>query len=472
MSYDVSRDLWNAGFKGDYEPEPEVAELAALVERIGVTRTSHRPAEQRAGDLKLLRHCIDNLELSFAHMAADFAATEEFELYGSVSAADWVRHNCKMSGVAAGAAIRVGEQMPSLPESVAAVRDGEIGYAHLSLLARTSAAVKEPGGADAFDERPLLQQAREHSVGRFSHDCHHARHAADAAGFLSDHLTAVEWRAFEMSPCEGGVVLRGRLDSVGAATLRSALEPLAKRQGAEDTRGRRRRFADALVELGNHGLDSGELPSQAGQRPHVQVTTTLETLMGVCGAPAGEMQFSEPISIATVQRLACDSGVTRILLDSKSAIINVGRSKRVPSAPMRRALHARDQGCVWPGCERPPSWTAAHHIKHWARDDGLTELPNLGSLCYRHHELVHEGGWDLAWSEDGRLLTIPPPPTWAIPRGERAPTEADEAADLARREQVERDVQGLCETSVAARKRSASDPVANLAAHISDDVRS
>lgn len=175
-------------------------------------------------------------------------------------------------------------------------------------------------------------------------------------------MTEVEWRAFEMNPCPGGVVLRGRLDTVGAAAVRSALEPLAAKSGAEDTRRRKRRMADALIELANHGLDSGELPSQGGQRPHVQVTTTLETLMGVCGAPAGAMQFADPISFATVQRLACDSAITRILLDAKSEIIDVGRATRVPSAALRKALIARDGGCVWPGCERPASWTAAHHF--------------------------------------------------------------------------------------------------------------
>ena len=64
---------------------------------------------------------------------------------------------------------------------------------------------------------------------------------------------------------------------------------------------------------------------------------------------------------------------------------------------------------------------------------GVTEIPNLASLCYRHHEMCHEGGWDLAWSDDGRLLTIPPSPSWPTPRGERAPTDADEEAEVARR---------------------------------------
>ena len=71
------------------------------------------------------------------------------------------------------------------------------------------------------------------------------------------------------------------------------------------------------------------------------------------------------------------------------------------------------------------SWTEAHHIKHWARG-GLTELGNMGLLCYHHHELCHECGWNLAWSDDGRLLTIPPSPDWPVPRGEPPPTDAQD----------------------------------------------
>ena len=408
-----------------YTPSPALEKLRAAVLAFVSAPEECRDPVDLGQDLKELRYLIDLEELSFAERAHEFAATDEAERQGSASTVDWVRHEAHMTGTAAATAIGVGEQMASLPESVAAVRNGEIGYAHLALISSTAAAVTESKDAPPFDEQPLLEKAREHSVGRFSHDCANARHAADAAGFLSDHLTAVEWQSFEMNPCPGGVVLRGRLDDVSAAVLRSALEPLATKNGPGDTRRRKRRMADALVEIHHHSLDCGQLPSQGGQRPHVQVTTTIETLMGVCGAPAGAMQYSEPISFATVQRFACDSSITRILVRPKSANLEVGRATRVPSAAQRRALVARDGGCIWPGCERPASWTAAHHFKHWGHF-GVTELPNMGLLCYRHHWQVHEGGWNLAWSDDGRLLMIPPSPDWPVARGEPAPTDAQD----------------------------------------------
>jgi hypothetical protein len=136
--------------------------------------------------------------------------------------------------------------------------------------------------------------------------------------------------------------------------------------------------------------------------------------MGLSGAPAAELEFSLPISSRAVERLACDCSITRILLDSDSMVIDVGRAKRVISGPQRKALNARDHGCVWPGCDRPASWTSGHHLVHWLRGGG-GDLSNLALLCYRHHWMVHEGNWQLVRTDEGSLLTIPPTMTFGPP---------------------------------------------------------
>ncbi len=162
-----------------------------------------------------------------------------------------------------------------------------------------------------------------------------------------------------------------------------------------------RRLADALVELAE-----GSMPS-----PQIQGTSSVETLLGLAGAPAAEMDFALPISSKTVERFACYSGITRVLLGSESTVIDVGRSKRTVSAPARRALNARDGHCRWPGCDRPAKWSAAHHLVHWIHG-GSTDLSNLILLCHRHHWMVHEGRWQIVRSDDGRMLTIPPTTTF------------------------------------------------------------
>src|SRR5258708_36315995 len=165
-------------------------------------------------------------------------------------------------------------------------------------------------------------------------------------------------------------------------------------------------MADAVVDVAMHALDSGFIPRQGSQRPTLNVTASLETLLGLAGAPAAELEHAPvPISSKSVERLACDASVTRILLDSDSVVIDVGRAKRTISGPARKALNARDRGCTWPGCGRPASWTAGHHLKHWIHG-GDNQPSNLTLLCYRHHWMVAEGHWQISPGCDGPIAKV------------------------------------------------------------------
>jgi hypothetical protein len=358
-----------------------------------------------------LRHGMDLLELAFSRAAASFATTSEYEASGSTSPINWIRHECKMSGGAAARSITTGEQAERLPASLAALDQGRIGFTHLTMLAGTARSIRETAGEAAFHEQPLLDLALDHPVRRFESDCSHARHRADAAAVLAEQVDAVRYRYLEVIPCDGGAVaVRGLLDPVGAAVVRAALEPLTKPIGADDERSRRRRLADALVELAQHSLDHGFITDTGGQRTHLQLTASVETVMGLDGAPGGDLEFAGAVPAATVQRLACDASIRRVLLGPDSAVIDVGRALRVPAGATRAALRVRDGGCVWPGCDRPSSWTNAHHMLHWSHG-GDTNLENLVLLCHHHHWSVHEGGWQLV-RPDGHVLAIPPSHTY------------------------------------------------------------
>jgi hypothetical protein len=65
---------------------------------------------------------------------------------------------------------------------------------------------------------------------------------------------------------------------------------------------------------------------------------------------------------------------------------------------MRRAVIARDQHCVYPGCDQPPSRCEVHHaITHWA-DGGDTSVTNSALLCWYHHQLVDTKGITMHWT--------------------------------------------------------------------------
>src|SRR6266849_1566199 len=222
-----------------------------------------------------LRQAIDSLELEFAQTAAEFARTDEYDEQGSTSPIDWIRHSCHMTSTSAAACLAVGKNLQRLPESVQALKSGEVGFAHITVMARTLNAVP-----DRFQEGRLREQARESSPGKFHYICRHFRHAADPKGYAAEQAEQVENRSLHLSMWEdGSYVLNGVLDAVGGAAVRTALEPLARKSGEDDTRERDRRLADALVELAE-----GSMP-----RAQIQVTSSVETLLGLAGAPAAAM---------------------------------------------------------------------------------------------------------------------------------------------------------------------------------------
>ena len=367
--------------------------------------TAHLTNEERCERLQNKTHVIDLQLLSVAREAAEFAASDAWEEEGFASAIDWMRFNCHLTSTVAANLIAVGERIGELPESTDSVVAGRIGFAHMTAMTRTADAV----GAN-FDEAKLLDKAEENSPGKFYYICKHYRHAADRKGFESEQAEQVENRRLSLSTCEdGSLLINGVLDPIGGAAFRTAVEPLARKTGAHDDRDLERRQADALVELAS----GGRIRKAPGP---LQVTTSIETLLGLPGAPGcGPGVLASQFPPQTIERLACDSGIARILLDSDSMVIDVGRAKRVISGPARKALNVRDGSCRWPGCERPASLDRRDTIVvHWIHG-GTTDLDNLTLLCYRHHWMVHEGNWQIVRGDDGRMLTIPPTVTFGPP---------------------------------------------------------
>ena len=347
-----------------------------------------------------LAHQIDLLSLEFAQEAAAFAAAQGYGEDGYVSAIDWLRLNCHMTSTAASNAVCVGQNLSRLGDSREKLYDAQLGYAHMVVLARAADDVR-----DAFDERDLLRVALENSPGKLHYVCRDYRHAKHPVAVAREEAELIEQRSLRFGQWPNGAVsVSGVLDPVGGAAVITALEPLARLLGPDDKRTKDRRMADALVELASGGEVKASL----------QTTASVETLAGMAGASCADIQNALPISSAAVEQLACDCSITRVILDSKSMVIDVGRAKRLPSVAMRRALNARDKGCRWPNCDRPASWSATHHLKHWIRG-GPTDLPNLVLLCHRHHTLVHRYGWQVVRADDGAILTVPPLTTF--PRG-------------------------------------------------------
>lgn len=349
--------------------------------------------------LVCLRGSIDKLELEFANLALEFQESGQWQAEGYNTSADWLRFNCHLTSGSAWNAIQVAERAGQLPESVQAMRDGEIGFAHLATMANTADKLKH------FDESRLLPLAKESSPGKFYFKCLHYRHSVDARAYCQEQSEQMHSHYLRLNTADTGhLLITGVLDPVSGAAVRGALEPLARPSGRHDDRTRDQRIADALVDI-----------CTTGARTHLQVTASMETLLGMAGSPGGEMEFSTPLATATVQRLACDSSLSRVLLDQRSLVIDVGQATRKIPTALRKALELRDRHCRWPGCERPAFYCDAHHVQHWI-EGGPTELDNLVLLCKRHHRMHHEGGWQLVFI-DGELTPVAPTTSFAPARG-------------------------------------------------------
>ncbi len=177
-----------------------------------------------------------------------------------------------------------------------------------------------------------------------------------------------------------------------------------------DERTDAQRASDGFVELLRQGVAADPTQLLRDGPIGVRVLVAVQQLDAGRGRGFLEGQH-DPVSLATVERLACAAGTVALLVDAAAGNagqpLNLGRERRLFNRAQRLALAARDGGCRWPGCERPPSWCEAHHIEHWQRDGGRTDVADGVLLCRHHHLLAHNNGWEITRAGPRYLLHPP-----------------------------------------------------------------
>ena len=358
---------------------------------------------------------------------------------------------CAATGRALAAGAVSGEQARIITDTIAAlespqqgaVRAGEAGLS-LAEIARVS---EDAQGVRADAEATLLGHAATFGPTDLAKTARHLQHVADLD--RGDDLAIREERQLQRreltlgAPAPDGTIgITGRLDGESGALFAALLEPLAAPRPAgpegPDTRTPARRRGDALAELlahaartnamittgdsagepgttgerstnGSGGSSAAGLGTAGGERPHLTVTVTLDTLERRLGAAAADLDFGLPISAVSARRLACDARIIPIVLGTQGQPLDVGRAAYTVPTALRRALIARDRGCAFPGCDQPPTRCDAHHCTHWA-DGGHTALCNLVLLCGHHHRLIHTSHWHVHINPaDGHPEFTPPP---------------------------------------------------------------
>jgi hypothetical protein len=210
----------------------------------------------------------------------------------------------------------------------------------------------------------------------------------DAAAFANARLTC---RTLGDGTSQGWF----RLPDLHAAMLTSAVEAIIAprkhdKPEPEPVTGRLPDHATLMgqgfCELLEH-LPVDELGDHGGLAATVIVTIDHQTLKTGLGTAA--LFDGTEVSPGQARRLACGAGIIPAVLDGPSAVLDLGREQRLFNRAQRVAMALRDKGCRAGGCDRPPSWTEAHHLTQPWAEGGSTDLENGILLCGHHHRLAH-----------------------------------------------------------------------------------
>lgn len=162
-----------------------------------------------------------------------------------------------------------------------------------------------------------------------------------------------------------------------------------------------------LMELGAQTNPATLFPRQAAVRIVVSAERRDEQSQAGSVAGIGVLEDSrEAVSSSTIERTLCSAELTAILLSPDNVPFESSITMRLFTPRQRRALAVRDGGCMFPGCDRPVSWTEAHHITPWSISPKTEVLDGI-LLCRHHHMLLHDNGW-LIRRRDTDYFLVPP----------------------------------------------------------------
>lgn len=368
------------------------------------------------------------LDAAEAATIAEFDARSCFVLDGMANTRSWLAHQTGVAREIAGARLNLARHLRRMPLTAQALAEGRITAGHAVTMSRCL----KPRTRAAFDRDEALLVAAAADV-----------EATDFFAVVAEWIRVndqdgAEPNAPEPSELkvsthfEGRVKTDGDFNAEDGAEYRAELEEIYDELWHEDQaaydddpdKGRSvsQRYAAAQVEMARRSSamrSSDPDNDDATQRPRRPL------LIAVVDYDAVEdrltnLRLSDGTRLGqtTLDRWACDSGVARVVMQGSSEVLDLGSTTYTPSPSMRRALIARDGGCIVPGCKRTPKMCQAHHVVSWPT--GPTNLQNLVLLCCRHHKHLHagiiklvrddpKGRWKVLTKSGAEVLVRPPP---------------------------------------------------------------
>ncbi|BEP16486.1 HNH endonuclease signature motif containing protein [Acidothermaceae bacterium B102] len=421
-----------------YAGKPDhFAELAAAIALVPVVPAPGGSAVLAGERLAELIRLSRQLESRVAGHAVSFDRQGFAAVEAATSTAAWLRAHAHMDSQQGHQIVASGRTAEALPLLGKAFADGDIGADHVEAVAAGASGM--PLEVLAEHEPTFAQFGGSLRPSELRRVAKRVRSLYDDDMVAKDATFARESRSLHLSESANGIwYLNGQFEAETGAAIKATLDSLTKPLGPTDNRTTPQRRADGLYELTQLALRSGQLPDSGGDRPRLTLTVqpALLAASGAQGVPdsmarrgladlAGALTGTgvgaafAPSAVGafggrdahllgsgallpaeTVERIGCDADVNVCVQAPDGEVLNYGRTRRFPHPVQRRVLVLRDGGCVFPGCDRPPSMCQAHHLRYWSRH-GPTDLVNLALVCSFHHHLVHEGQWTLQRVEPG-----------------------------------------------------------------------
>jgi Domain of unknown function (DUF222)/HNH endonuclease len=298
-----------------------------------------------------------------------------------------------------------------LPLTAAALRDGSLSVDKAKLMARLAptsqarrAGLRDPDRGEAA----LLAKAKTVDIRELTRLIEAWGYRIDPAGDDRAYRDARPTYQVIVTDVAAGTEVHGLVSPETGEILRTALRAVTGVPQAGDGKTTEQRNAEALHTMARFLLDAGEHGEHTKVRPHLNVSVGYDTLLAAAGEagvdPATFTETGRPVPRVVLDRLACDSEISRVIFGPDGIVLDAGRTARIVSNDQRRAVITRDRECQRPGCHAPPRYCEVHHRIWWDRGGG-TSVEDSVLLCWHDHDWVHREDITITRDRDRWIFT-------------------------------------------------------------------
>jgi hypothetical protein len=391
---------------------PSAVEILQHVARLDVRAMADDELESAAVLIERARALVDIAE---AHVLAELERRGCTDRDYGLSTRSWLANRADIPVVTAGDRVRKANQIARrLPTVDAAVVDGTLTFEHARALANASNGRVEHVLAGAQEQ--IIELAADSPFAQWHGQVRRLAALLDQDGPPPEADESTNRLNFRRT-LDGITYMDGAMTPDIALALMTAVE-----ERANDLHRRARRDHEQTPDL--------DVPS----RPTLRMRALVELVSAAYTATGqGRAEVTlivrdhettdlagRPIPRAAAGVWGCDPELWAVVVDHLGEPLDVGHTRRLATAAMRRAVAVRDRGCVFPGCDQPIPWCDFHHVRPFDAG-GRTSVENLAALCRHHHTVTHRAGWSMRWRAGGGF-------EWTTPTGavlsERSPPDA------------------------------------------------